>query len=241
MPLPPTFRATLASAKMLSPQVRELVFERTDGAPCDFDAGQWLNIMIPSSDGEIKRSYSIASPPSASSRFEITLTLVEGGPGSTFLHTINEGTELTFQGPQGFFTRTRTPNTPSLFIGTGTGITPLRSMIIDALQKGEKSPFVLIYGVRNEEDLLYRDEFEGLSKKYPHVQVIHTLSRPHGTWNGKSGYVQTHVREAWSELAKTAPPHAYICGLEKMVSAVRHLLRTEMGVERTQVHTERYD
>jgi len=241
MPPPPTFRATLSSARMLSPQVRELVFERVDGAPCEFEAGQWLNILVPSATGEIKRSYSIASAPSSSPRFEITLTLVEGGPGSTFLHAIKEGTELTFQGPQGFFTRTRTPNTPSLFIGTGTGITPLRSMIVDALRKGEKNPFVLVYGVRNEGDLLYRDEFAALSKEHPHLRVIQTLSRPDHSWNGKTGYVQEHVRDMWSDLSKTAPPHAYICGLEKMVSAVRHLLRTEMGVERTQVHTERYD
>ncbi len=226
---------------MLSSDVKELVFERSDGGPCAFEAGQWLNILMALPTGELRRSYSIASAPSSRPRFEITVTRVEGGPGSTFLHQLETGTTLTFQGPQGFFTRTRTPNTPSLFIGTGTGVTPLRSMILDALAKGETSPFTLVYGVRTEGDMLYREEFMELAKAHANFRVYYTLSRAGAEWTGRTGYVQTHAKELWSELAATAPPHAYVCGLEKMVSAVRELLRKEMAVERTQVHTERYD
>ena len=62
-------------------------------------------------------------------------------------------------------------------------------------------------------------------------------------WPGLRGYVQTHVEHTWRELegAGVAPPHAYICGLERMVGAVRDLLRKQMSVPRQQVHSERYD
>jgi CDP-4-dehydro-6-deoxyglucose reductase, E3 len=70
-----------------------------------------------------------------------------------------------------------------------------------------------------------------------------TLSQPQVAWPGRRGYVQTHVREMWSSLAagSAETPHAYVCGLERMVGSVRQLLRQDMGVARQQVHSERYD
>jgi NADPH-dependent ferric siderophore reductase len=55
--------------------------------------------------------------------------------------------------------------------------------------------------------------------------------------------VQTHVKELWNELATRGegPPHAYICGLQRMVAAVREVLKKELGIPRQQVHSERYD
>jgi NADPH-dependent ferric siderophore reductase len=55
--------------------------------------------------------------------------------------------------------------------------------------------------------------------------------------------VQTHVEELWRDLESkgAGAPHAYICGLERMVGSVRDLLRKQMGIERKHVHTERYD
>src|SRR6516165_9359611 len=102
MPLPPTFVATLVTARALSPAVRELTFERDDGTPFAFEAGQWVNLLLP---GDMKRSYSIASPPSSSPRFEIAVTHVQGGPGSSYLHALEIGAKLEVVGPQGFFTR----------------------------------------------------------------------------------------------------------------------------------------
>src|SRR5512144_2508712 len=83
------FEARLASARRLAPAVRELVFERVDGEPFRFDPGQWVNLVIPLPEGEIKRAYSIASPPEeGSTRFELAITRVTGGPGSQFLHEL---------------------------------------------------------------------------------------------------------------------------------------------------------
>ncbi len=51
--------------------------------------------------------------------------------------------------------------------------------------------------------------------------------------------MQTHDEELYRALPAGA--HVYVCGLERMVGTVRELLRKQMGVERKQVHTERYD
>ena len=240
MTLPPTFDGRLVRARKLTPAVRELVFERADGTPFDFAAGQWVSLVLPSKDGEMRRSYSIASAPDGTPRFEIAVTHVEGGPGSTFLHELAPGELVRMIGPQGFFTHT--PGGPSLFIGTGTGVTPLRSMLRNEVDRGSPQPLWLLLGVRRQEDLLYKDELEALAR-HPNVRVEFTLSRPDETWKGRTGYVQTHVKELWSELEKAggSTPHAYICGLQRMVGAVRDLLRKDMALPRQHVHSERYD
>jgi ferredoxin-NADP reductase len=248
MPVPPTFTARVAAARMLTPQVREIVFERE--TPLAFDAGQWVSFVLPLPNGEspeLRRSYSIASAPNGTGRFEVAITRVDGGPGSTYLHSTPIGTELSVVGPQGFFTRPATKTGPSLFVGTGTGITPLRSMLLDAIARGEKRPLWMVFGVRTEADLLYREELDALAATHAQVRVLYTLSRGDASWSGRTGYVQTHVEKLWRELeahgASTGDgaPHAYICGLHRMVGSVRDLLRKDLGATREQVHSERYD
>ena len=246
MPPPPTFDVRLARARMLAPHVRELGFERSDGVPFEFQAGQWVSLVLPLAEGEARRAYSIASAPNATPGFEVAVTKVEGGPGSTYLHELPIGGTLRAIGPQGFFTRPRAAGHPSLFVGTGTGVTPLRSMINDSLAAGETTPMRLLFGVRYEVDRLYRDELEALEAQHPNFRASYTISRPGPDWQGRTGYVQTHVEALWRELeaaggAAAGPPHVYVCGLERMVGAVRDLLRKQMGVDRKLVHSERYD
>lgn len=256
MPLPPTFEARLISGRALAPQVRELTFERLDG-PLRFDPGQWVNLLLPpelallhrgsppgaAPPGELRRAYSIASPPDGSARFSIAVTRVLGGPGSSALHALAPGARIQAIGPQGFFVRKPGDGRPSLFVGTGTGVTPLRSMLLAAVAAGAGEPLWLLLGVRHELDFLYRDELERLARVYPTVRVLCTLSRPPPGWPSLSGYVQAHVPALFAELgrASAAAPHLYVCGLERMVKAVREVARKELGVARDHVHSERYD
>ncbi len=243
MPPPPTFDVRLSRARMLTPQVRELGFERADGAALEFQAGQWVSLVLPLAEGEARRAYSIASAPDGSAGFEVAVTKVDGGPGSTFLHELPLGSTLRAIGPQGFFTRPRNAAHPSLFVGTGTGVTPLRSMIRDALTIGETVPMTLLFGVRYEADRLYCEELEELQAKHSNFRAFYTISRAAPEWTGLTGYVQTHAERLWRELEASglAPSHVYICGLERMVGAVRDLMRKQLGVDRKRVHSERYD
>ncbi len=246
MPPPPTFRVRLVERRALTPAVAHLAFERADGAPFAFEAGQWLNLVIPTPGGAeptLRRAYSVASAPDGTPRFELAVTRVENGPGSTFLHTAALGTEIDAVGPQGFFTRPLDKATPALFVGTGTGLTPLRSMMHSAARAGSTVPVWLVFGVREEGDILYRTELEALTAAHPTMRVFFTLSRAADSWTGRRGYVQTHVRELWEALKAEAgaDPHVYICGLRDMVDGVRDLLKHELALPRQLVHSERYD
>jgi CDP-4-dehydro-6-deoxyglucose reductase len=243
MPVPPTFDARIVRAGPLSPSVRGIVLERVDGAPFVFEAGQWVNLVLPLPSGEVRRAYSIASPPDGSPRFEIAVTRVQSGPGSTYLHALEPGVVLPTVGPQGFFTRPLENAPPALFVGTGTGVAPLRSMLRTAIARGHTAPVCILFGVRSQEDILYRDELDRIAPEHSGVAIEVTLSRPDDSWKGRRGYVQLHVRELYERLASgsSVPPHVFVCGLERMVGAVREILRKEMGLPRTSVHSERYD
>jgi NAD(P)H-flavin reductase len=119
-------------------------------------------------------------------------------------------------------------------------------MLRAAVAAGETTPIWLLLGVRHEEDVLYGDELASLAKEHPSLRFQVTLSQPRDGWSGRHGYVQAHVRALLDELAASPQaagqaPHAYICGLQRMVGSVRELLRKDMGLPRERVHTERYD
>jgi NAD(P)H-flavin reductase len=241
---PETFHATLVAARLLSPRVRELTFER-EGAQFSFLSGQWVSVVIGDQLDErgrpLRRSYSLASVPRPQSpRFELVVTQVDGGVGSTWLHGLQPGARVEVKGPQGHFVRPADAG-PSLFVATGTGIAPFRGMIADALAAGRTDPLWLLFGVRTPADALYGEEFEALAAKHRHLRFLLTLSRPPAGWAGRTGYVQTHTLSLWSELkALGGTPQAYVCGVKKMLLEVRDLLKAQGGAERQQLHLESY-
>ncbi len=241
-PKPRRRPAALVAASPLSPGVRLLVLRVTDGEPFDFVAGQWVDLEIPIDGDILKRPYSIASAPAdeAHDQLEVAVTHVDGGPASSALHALPVGTTLELVGPSGLFTRDRAdPALPSVFVGTGTGVTPLRAMIRDELRRASDGPPVtLLFGCRTEADLLFRGEFEDAARRHPRFRYEPTLSRAEAGWTGRTGHVQAHLPGL---LEGQADAHVYVCGLTPMVSGVRTLLKEQLGFDRRQVHSERYD
>lgn len=229
--------ATILQAKMITPEVRELTVD--PGPGFRFDPGQWVSLRIPQ-DGEIVgRAYSIASPPSEDGSFQIAVTRVEGGPGSNYLHTVEPPVRVRMTEAEGFFTL-QPPERPILMVATGTGVSPYRSMLLAREAQGlELPPTILLFGMRRESDLLYREDFERLASKWKSFRYVPTLSRAEESWTGRRGYVQVHVPEL--VIALGGDCDAYICGLNKMIQQVRSVLKAELGFTRQRIHTERYD
>lgn len=227
-------------AEMLSTNVRGLTLACRDGAPLEYVPGQWVNLEVGVGGQRDKRAYSIASAPNPQepASFEIAVTRVDEGLVSRALHEVPEGTVLSMDGPHGFFTREGQQHAPAWFVGTGTGVCPLRAMIQAELAAGDGPPLGLLFGVRNEAEILYREEFEALAAKHPRFQFEVTLSRPSESWSGARGYVQSQLARLLDLRAK---PHVYICGLSEMVGAVRKVLKEELGYDRRSIHSERYD
>ncbi len=235
-----THTAQLVQSRPLSDFTKHLELEVTDTPHFGFVPGQWLSLKATTPEGEeITRAYSIASPPSENSRIAFCLNRVDDGFMSNHLCSLAEGSEITFQGPFGDFIL-RPPMRDTIFIATGTGIAPFRSMLHWLLadpQRHQNHELWLLFGVRCEQDLYYREEFERLAAEHSNFHFLPTLSRASSEWNGLRGYVQEHVKEI---VGGRTDMHAYICGLDKMVKANRELLRT-LGWDRTSIRYEKYD
>jgi CDP-4-dehydro-6-deoxyglucose reductase len=232
--------AVLSEVRTLSPTVKAFVFRCADGAPLEYVAGQWVNFDVPTPQGVLRRAYSIASAPSAEhpDRFELAVTRVDdGGVASHVLHALSPGAELVIDGPHGFFTREEERALPALFVGTGTGVCPLRAMIASELREPSGPPLALLFGCRTEEDVLWGDELRSWAAQHARFSLHVTLSRPGPTWTGLRGYVQTHL----PALITQPQPHVYVCGLSKMITEVRKTLKQNLGYDRRMIHSERYD
>jgi ferredoxin-NADP reductase len=235
-----TFAAKLVRSVPLSELTKHLEFEMEGTPRFGFVAGQWLSFKTNTSDGEeITRAYSIASPPDGGNKFALCLNRVQDGFMSNFLCDMKAGAEISCQGPFGDFIL-RPPMRDTIFIATGTGIAPFRSMLHWLLC--DESRYLgkhlhLIFGNRTEKDIYYHDEFLGLAQEHPNFHYLPTLSRGRPDWQGLRGYVQQHV----SAIAQgRTDMHAYICGLDKMVKANRDLLKS-LGWDRKAIMYEKYD
>jgi ferredoxin-NADP reductase len=235
-----TFTARLLGSTPLSEFTKHLEFEVCEVPRFGFVPGQWLSVkaMAPSRE-EFTRAYSIASPPDGDGRFAFCLNRVQDGFMSNHLCDLPEGAEIIFQGPFGDFIL-RPPLRDTLFIATGTGIAPFRSMLHWLLAERERHQghnFWLLFGARTERDIYYRDEFERLAAAHANFRFLPTLSRGPADWRGLRGYVQEHVKEI---VGQRTDMNAYICGLDKMVRANRDLLKS-LGWERSSIRYEKYD
>lgn len=243
----------------------EFVIDELESFP--FIAGQFISAVAEDPKGKQQtRAYSIASAARAN-RFDLCVNRVEGGFFSNHLADLPDlpiGGTIRVHGPHGHFTL-REPITDSIFIATGTGIAPMRGFAQwlfpeDGPDRSEGKQIWLVYGTRHESELYYQEEFEALAARKPNFHYISTLSRAGESWKGLRGYVQDHVAKIVEERAArlgqalplpTFPPgtppselhfdiHAYICGLNNMVSGVREKL-AGYGWHRKQIVFERYD
>lgn len=235
-----TLDARLVRSVELSEFTRHLELEVNGVARFGFVPGQWLSVRAATPEGEeMTRAYSIASPPSENGYFAFCLNRVQDGFMSNHLCSLEEDATVTFQGPFGNFIL-RPPLRDTVFIATGTGIAPFRSILHWLLAEPDRHHghrFWLLFGARREQDIYYREEFEHLAAKRDNFHFLPTLSRADDGWKGLRGYVQQHVGEI---VGMRSDMHAYICGLDKMVKANRELLKG-LGWDRTSIRYEKYD
>jgi ferredoxin-NADP reductase len=235
-----TLSARVLRSVSLSEFTKHIELEVSGVTRFGFVPGQWLSVKTNTPEGEeMTRAYSIASPPSENGHFAFCLNRVQDGFMSNYLCNLDQGAKIEFQGPFGDFIL-RPPLRDTLFIATGTGIAPFRSMLHWLLAESDRHlgrDLWLLFGARREQDIYYREEFEQLAAGHANFHFLPTLSRGGAEWKGLRGYVQEHLSEI---VGTRTDMHAYICGLDKMVKANRELLKS-LGWDRTSIRYEKYD
>lgn len=223
--------------------VFELVIKKPEGTT--FEGGQYMSIVIPGAGPggrNLRRAYSIASSPE-NATIELCVKKVEGGPGTTYLSSLDAGSEFEAQMPFGDFVLEHDMSLPVIFISTGTGVAPMRSMVLSkAWDSSSEAAF--LFGVRAEKDIFYPDFYPELSGGTTSLPIQSTknikvcLSRPEtANWSGFKGRVTDYLKKMDWDFARS---HYYLCGSGAMLTEVKEFLMGTHGVSKEQIHTEKY-
>jgi len=218
------FRATVCRVRDLTHDVRELDLCLVEPAKITFKPGQFLSFEVGQDEKQrtIIRPYSIVSPPSRPDVLTLLFNLVPGGPGSTYLFSLKEGDATQFKGPTGAFYLRDDLVRDHLLVATGTGIAPIRSMLLALFEREAAGSVTLYWGLRSRRDLYYQDELEAWARAYPKFSFITTLSRPENGWTGERGRVTRLVEERVASVNNLA---VYLCGNSGMITDVTQIIQ----------------
>lgn len=162
-------------------------------------------------------SYSISSSPEQKGMLEFCIG--DGSPTgvSRKLMTMKVGDEFLVRGAFGKFLLDE--NAPEyVFIGTGTGIAPLISMIRTLLTKNKSIPITLFFGFRYPSQYMYKEELEHLQKTHSNFKLHVVASRPDGQWSLGKGRVQDVLKDFSSP--HLANVKVYICGKPEIAESI---------------------
>ena len=252
------YKAKVSSHELLAGSFQYLHLELVNPDRIEFKAGQYIIFNIDPSRG-LCRNYSIASQPTMDHAVELLVDIKPGGPGSEFLKNLQAGKEVEFIGPFGNFVvkdeclkRSDLAAARSdlnkfnqlLFVATGSGISPLRAMILDLLiVKKYQGQIRLWWGMRNQEDCFWTEDFDELEKDSPNFKWDLVLSNPPADWPLHFGHVTQHVLDYVQAQRSTLNAQRttcfYLCGNKAMIDEVSTKLK-ETGITGEHIHTEKF-
>jgi phenol hydroxylase P5 protein len=231
------FRTTVTRIETLTPTIKA-IWLKLDG-PIDFQAGQYVQLVLPGVEGG--RPFSIANSPkqvSSSGEIEINVRIVAGGAGTAYLHEkLKVGDALTVSGPYGRFFVRESAQMPLLFMAGGSGLSSPRSMILDLLDRGCTMPITLVYGQRNLAELYYDAEFRALAAANPNFTYVPALSEDAAGFDGIKGFVHDAARDHFK--GDFSGRKAYLCGPPPMIEACLGALMQGRLYERD-IYTEKF-
>jgi ring-1,2-phenylacetyl-CoA epoxidase subunit PaaE len=206
-----------------------------------FVPGQYLTLRRVVDGEEIRRSYSICSAP-GDGELRVAIKRVAGGAFSEFANAgLAAGDTMEAMAPEGRFGAPVGEGT-YLAIAAGSGITPVMSVLRSVLAGTKGARFVLLYGSRTVEDIIFRGALEDLKDRHlDRLTVIHVLSREAQDVPMLSGRLDADRLLAL--LPATLDPagidHALLCGPGGMIDTAAGVLG-ELGVAPERIHVERF-
>lgn len=238
--MPTWFETPVVKIENAAPNVRRFWLERP--AEFDFRAGQFITFDLPIGEKRLARwrSYSLANAPGDGLGL-LELCIVRTDPGAAtkhFFEDVEPGTVLRWKGPEGTFCLPETLDRDLVFVCTGTGVAPFRSMLLDL--KASRKPhgrLHLIFGTRQESGILYREEFEQMRAELPDFQYDIALSRQ-PDWAGWQGHVHQVYLEKYAQLRPDV--QFYLCGWSQMIDEAVANLLLKLKVDRSQILYELY-
>lgn len=224
-----------------------------------YRAGQYLTLKFLVNGKEERRAYSMSSAP-LDDEIAVTVKRVKGGVVSNHIaDALRPGDTVEVMPPQGRFLVQPDPaaRRDYYLFGAGSGITPLMSILRTLLEQEPKSCVYLLYGNRDEKNIIFERQLQDLQIRYEgQVVVRYTLSRPLRNktgglrglfskgkinWEGRVGRVDIAAVQEFmaANPGSVDDRQYYVCGPGKMIDNVEQAL-LGLGYDKDEIHSERF-
>lgn len=217
--------AKVYKVSRVSADVSVLQLRFPAGTRVKFKAGQYLQVLL--ADGA-RRSYSMANPPHQSDGALLHIRHVPDGRFSGYLESgIAAGDVITLEMPFGDFYLREDSDKPLVFVASGTGFAPVKSILEDMFKKGKPTrPITLYWGGRKAGDLYQSELPAKWAQQYPEFTFIPVLSEE-DNGRDRTGFVHQAVLDDFTSLAGH---EVYACGVPAMINAARHDFVSQRGL-----------
>lgn len=211
-----------------------------------FQPGQFLTLRATVEGKDIRRSYSLCSTPqqlALQGEIEVGIRVLAGGMFSNWAAKhVQADDVMSVMPPDGRFVSKQPAAAHRLGFASGSGITPILSIMRHALETEDRSHFSLVYGNRNMASVMFNETLQDLKDKYPdRVTLLHVLSRQAQElelFQGRIDAAKVKVLLG-SLLPVKSLDEVFVCGPEGMIQATCQAL-SQAGVPTDRVHCEHY-
>lgn len=202
-----------------------------------YTAGQYTELHLPHGrpdDRGTKRWFTLSSSPE-DEFLTITTKYAGDDKSSSFkkaLFTLEPGTELHMADPMGDFVLPKLIQTPLIFVAGGIGVTPFHSMLTWLSQTMEERPIKLLYGVKNEDEIIFQGTFHDAG-----IEPTIVVSNPSDAWGGERGRLSAELILGLEKPSEDTL--VYVSGPEPMVQALAKDLHAT-GLEKHQIVSDEF-
>ena len=222
-----------------TPSTKTFRMVPTGGELPPFQAGQYVALHVEADGIRTNRPLSIASPPSQTAYYDLTVKRVPGGLVSNhLLDKVKEGDCLTASGPDGCFVYNPLIHGRHLvFIAGGSGMTPFMSMIREVCDRGLDRRITLLYGNRSADDIIYHEELCALAARHANLVYVPVIEQPCSDYTGERGFMSGALIERVAGPLSEAM--IYLCGPQAMYDFCLGELEAR-GVPRRRIRREMF-
>jgi glycine betaine catabolism B len=221
-----------------------MIFKLTRGE-MHYTAGQYAFFKLDGVSDDAKgpiRHFSIASSPTEQDYILIS-TRIRDTSYKQKLASLEKGTKILAWGPRGEFVLHEDYSKPAVFLSGGIGVTPFRSMIKFATDKQLPIKIIMFDSNRNEQNILYKDEFDRWAMQNKNFKVIYTVTEE-GTsdvnWSGERGRIDMSMLERYLSKDEIDNAVFYMCGPPGMVKAMQELVQQELQIPNDRLKVEAF-
>lgn len=236
----PVYKVKLTEKREVADGTMAFHFEKPQGFA--YKAGQFADCTLinpAETDAEGNtRAFSFASAPCEDEL--MFATRMRDTAFKRVLKTMELGTELSLDAPHGSFTLHNNVNIPAVFLTGGIGVTPVRSIVLQAMHDNLPHRILVFYSNRRPEDAAFLDELMKSRDTNPNYTFVGTMTQMEESsreWHGETGFISKAMLLKF--IDDLTLPIYYLDGPPAMVGAMRQLL-SEAGVDDDNIRTEEF-